>query len=155
MQLTDQLDIKIHSVKIFWELSAKKGVRVAMPTASAFGDNVIGLIVQLSLNMLRPYKSGQNSVDCYAIAYQIPFGENKCLQVNSSVTKGLIIHAEANPNSPQVGQVNSGETVRVSEVPIYVINNDNNNWIEIESPVKGWIANGPPGRRGNLSMCKL
>ena len=88
-----------------------------------------------------------------AIAIKISLAENPCYRIDSSAKDGLAIHADASPNSRLVGRVRNGETVKPTDVPVIIRTVENISWIEIKSPIKGWISNGNPDSRGNLTFC--
>lgn len=88
-----------------------------------------------------------------AIAMKISLAENPCYRVNSSAKDGLAIHSDATTKSRLIGRVSNGEIVKPTDVPVIIRTVENLNWIEIESPLKGWISNGSPDGRGNLIFC--
>ncbi len=89
-----------------------------------------------------------------ATAYKTSFGDMPCLRVNDSVKNGLIIREEPKINSRRLGIVKSGEIVKGSYLPLNIMTQGNINWIEIESPQKGWILTGKTGVNENVSLCK-
>lgn len=107
--------------------------------------------------------SGQMEYGCWingsfkstvsTIVFKISLITNPCFRVNSSAKDGLVIHTEASNKSPIVGQVRNGETVKPTAIPVIIRTIANISWIEIESPIKGWISNGNPDSRGNLTFC--
>jgi hypothetical protein len=76
-----------------------------------------------------------------------------CLIVTSSNTKGLPVYSEPKQSSKQVKLLPNSTKVNPGNFPALVIDDGGQNWVAIASPVKGWIAQGTPGSKGNLSLC--
>ncbi|MGE5658548.1 MAG: SH3 domain-containing protein [Actinomycetota bacterium] len=88
------------------------------------------------------------------IAIKQSLAENPCFLVNSPSPEGLAIYLEPTTKSRLLRRIRNGETVEPSSVPVIVRTVENHEWIEIDSPVKGWISNGSPNGRGNLRFCQ-
>ena len=87
-------------------------------------------------------------------AIKISLESNPCFRVHTTSPEDLVIYLEPSTKSRPVGRIRNGETLKPSSVPVIVRTGENRNWIEIESPVKGWISNGSPHSRGNLAFCQ-
>lgn len=77
-----------------------------------------------------------------------------CLRVNSATEKSLVIRAEPKLNSRRVGVVANGKTVKLESFPADIVTADNQNWLAIISPVKGWVSDGSFPTQGNLRLCR-
>ena len=89
-----------------------------------------------------------------ATAYKTSLGTVPCLRVNNSVKNGLMIREEPKTNSRHLGIVKSGKIVKSSLFPLNITAEGNLNWIEIESPRKGWIPTGKIGINENVTLCQ-
>lgn len=78
-----------------------------------------------------------------------------CRQVYRKRTQGLVIYQEPSPYSLAIGGV--GVNQQVALVPDFVnlVGPDNQNWIQISSPVPGFISNGYTGGQSNLVYCSF
>ncbi len=79
---------------------------------------------------------------------------DRCRRVQTPSKQGLVIRSAPSINSPQIGGVDKGETIILTSNPATIRTVKGRNWVAIESPVMGWIANGQPGDKGNLILCK-
>jgi hypothetical protein len=78
-----------------------------------------------------------------------------CLRVKTSTGNGLVIRAEPNDSSKQVGMIAEGGMVDPGSFPASIIEIDGQNWLAITSPQEGWISDGfTTDNRGNLTLCK-
>ncbi len=77
-----------------------------------------------------------------------------CLRVNSQTKKPLVIRAEPRVNSRRVGVVANGKTVKLVSFPADIVAADNQNWVAIVAPVKGWVSDGSFSSQGNLRLCR-
>jgi hypothetical protein len=80
--------------------------------------------------------------------------EQRCRRVQASVKEGLVIRSQPTVNSDRIGGVANGDTVTITTNPATIVTVDGCNWVEIESPVSGWVTNGKVGDKGNLILCK-
>lgn len=79
---------------------------------------------------------------------------DRCRQIQTPVKQGLVIRSAPSINSAQIGGVDNGEKIILTNYPATIRTVEGRNWIAVESPVMGWIANGKPGDKGNLILCK-
>ncbi|WP_179228293.1 SH3 domain-containing protein [Leptolyngbya ohadii] len=83
-------------------------------------------------------------------------GSVYCLVVGTQVGNGLNIRAEPSTRSRIVGTVRNGSRIEPSSFPAIIRENEGRNWVQIESPVRGWVSDGSssnPNNRGNLTVC--
>lgn len=80
--------------------------------------------------------------------------DDRCRRVQTPVKEGLAIRSQPTANAAWMGGVGNGDTVTVSTNPATIVTVDGRNWVEIESPVRGWVTNGKIGDKGNLILCK-
>ena len=76
---------------------------------------------------------------------------NLCRKVN--VQQGLLVREKPAPNSRQVGSVGFNSQITLTQAGNGVKGPDGRLWMEIGSPVKGYISSGYPNRQTNLAMC--
>jgi hypothetical protein len=77
--------------------------------------------------------------------------ESFCRRVLASV--GLIVRAEPTPNSPRVGGVGFDTQVTLAQGYRGIQGPGGRTWIEIVSPVEGYVSNGFPSGESNLGYC--
>lgn len=80
--------------------------------------------------------------------------DERCRRVQTPVKEGLAIRSQPTINSAWMGGVANGDTVAVTTNPATIVTVDGRNWVEIESPARGWVTNGKIGDKGNLILCK-
>ncbi|MDY6897346.1 MAG: hypothetical protein SWZ49_04615 [Cyanobacteriota bacterium] len=76
-----------------------------------------------------------------------------CLQVKSPAG-GVLIWSESTLNSKLLRVIANGQTVKPGYFPATITNDGNRNWVNISSPVEGWISDGNFAGEGNLRLCK-
>jgi hypothetical protein len=80
---------------------------------------------------------------------------SRCRQVQTPKQfDGLAIRSQPNFEASRVGGVGNGELVTLTTDPPTVLTVKDTNWLEVETPVRGWINNGSPGTTGNVVLCK-
>lgn len=67
--------------------------------------------------------------------------------------QGLAIRQQPDPNAPQVGGVDFQGQVTLAGNGEGVLGPDNRIWLEVSSPVAGYLSNGQPNSWGNLEPC--
>jgi hypothetical protein len=78
-----------------------------------------------------------------------------CLRIQTTTGNGLVIRAEPNDSSKQVGMITEGGMVDPGSFPASIVEVDGQNWVAIISPQEGWIFDGfTTDNRGNLTLCK-
>ena len=77
-----------------------------------------------------------------------------CLQVNFPIGDGLLVRAEPRKNFVILGAITNNTMVEPTSFPAVVVESHGCNWLAISVPVKGWVSDGIPIRRGNLELCK-
>lgn len=76
---------------------------------------------------------------------------NLCRKVN--IQQGLLIREKPAPNSRQVGGVGFNSQITLVSGTNAVKGPDGRLWMEITSPMKGYVSSGYPNRQTNLAMC--
>ncbi|WP_421659202.1 hypothetical protein [Leptothermofonsia sp. ETS-13] len=76
-----------------------------------------------------------------------------CLQVNTMDGKGLPVYREPRRTAQPIKLLPNYSKLNPGNFPALVIMADEQNWVAIASPIKGWVIQGPPGSRGNLCLC--
>ena len=74
-----------------------------------------------------------------------------CRLVNDK--QGLIVHKRPTPNSPKVGTIDSNQQVKLIEGYRNIRGPAGRTWVEITSPISGFISRGFPGNETNLIEC--
>lgn len=67
--------------------------------------------------------------------------------------QGLVVHERPTPNSPRVGGVAYQSEVELKADFEGIRGPGGRTWVEITAPVAGFISNGYPGGRSNLTLC--
>lgn len=67
--------------------------------------------------------------------------------------RGLVVHERPTPNSPRVGGVAYRSEVQLKTDFEGIRGPGGRTWVEITEPVAGFISNGYPGGRSNLTLC--
>jgi hypothetical protein len=67
--------------------------------------------------------------------------------------RGLVVHERPTPNSPRVGGVAYRSEVQLKADFEGIRGPGGRTWVEITEPVAGFISNGYPGGRSNLTLC--
>jgi hypothetical protein len=67
--------------------------------------------------------------------------------------QGLVVHQRPTPNSPRVGGVGYQSEVALTADFEGIRGPGGRTWVEITAPVAGFISNGYPGGRSNLTLC--
>lgn len=67
--------------------------------------------------------------------------------------QGLVVHERPTPNSPRVGGVAHRSQVQLKADFEGIRGPGGRTWVEITAPVAGFISNGYPGGRSNLTLC--
>ncbi|MCL6435322.1 MAG: hypothetical protein K6T90_14135 [Leptolyngbyaceae cyanobacterium HOT.MB2.61] len=76
-----------------------------------------------------------------------------CLQVNTMDGKGLPVYRKPRRTAPPIKLLPNSSKLNPGSFPALVITAEDQNWVAISSPVKGWVIQGSPGSRGNLRLC--
>ncbi|HEY9621473.1 MAG TPA: SH3 domain-containing protein [Crinalium sp.] len=76
-----------------------------------------------------------------------------CLTVRPNSSNGLNIRAEPSTRSRIVGTIRSGSRVRTSGSPASIVEAEGRNWVNIRSPIAGWVSDDRPDSDGNLVLC--
>lgn len=74
-----------------------------------------------------------------------------CRQVNDG--QGLIVHKRPTPNSPTVGTVDANQKVTLIEGYRNIRGPAGRTWVEVTSPISGFVSRGFPGNETNLIEC--
>ncbi len=74
-----------------------------------------------------------------------------CRQVNTE--KGLAVRAQADSNSSQIGGVDPNQQVILAQIDSKITGSDGRLWVEIVSPINGYVALGYPNNEINLINC--
>ncbi|MBD2547067.1 MULTISPECIES: SH3 domain-containing protein [Planktothricoides] len=77
---------------------------------------------------------------------------NLCRKVNSE--KGLAVRSRPDPNSEQIGGLESNQQVTLAEGARKIPGPDGRLWVEIVSPINGYVAVGYPNSEVNLIDCQ-
>ncbi|MGB3404018.1 MAG: SH3 domain-containing protein [Microcoleaceae cyanobacterium] len=111
-------------------------------------QSIFGLIIGTVL------LGGQGSV------FANPMRNNQQLAQNNSnlcrrvfEQQGLVVHQRPTPNSPRVGGVAHRSEVALKADFEGIRGPGGRTWVEITAPVAGFISNGYPGGRSNLTLC--
>lgn len=76
---------------------------------------------------------------------------NLCRRVTSR--QGLAVREKPDPNSPQTGGVDYNSEVTLASGAEEVVGTDGRMWIQLATPVSGYVSNGQPKSPGNLELC--
>lgn len=76
-----------------------------------------------------------------------------CLTVRASGSSGLNIRAEPSTRSRILRTVRNGSRVTPSAFPAVIQVSEGRNWVEIQSPMQGWVSDDRPTSSGNLTRC--
>ncbi|WP_339383611.1 SH3 domain-containing protein [Oculatella sp. LEGE 06141] len=76
-----------------------------------------------------------------------------CLYVRALGSNGLNIRAEPSTRSRILRTVRNGSRVTPSAYPAIIQESEGRNWVEIRSPISGWISDDASTSQGNLTMC--
>lgn len=101
-----------------------------------------------SLGVCNPSANPVNSRDF--IVTQAP--SNLCRQVNSE--KGLAVRAQPDSNSSQIGGLDQNQQAILAQSDRKIIGSDGRLWVEIVSPINGYVALGYPNSEVNLINCQ-
>ena len=74
-----------------------------------------------------------------------------CRQVNDE--EGLTVQKRPTPNSPTVGRVDPNQQVTLIEGYRNIRGPAGRTWVEITSPISGFVSKGFPGNKNNLIEC--
>ncbi|MGD1809484.1 hypothetical protein ACP6PL_29185 [Dapis sp. BLCC M126] len=74
-----------------------------------------------------------------------------CRQVNDET--GLTVNKRPTPNSPKVGTVDFNQQVKLIEGYRNIRGPAGRTWVEISSPISGFVSRGFPGNETNLIEC--
>lgn len=74
-----------------------------------------------------------------------------CLQVIAKTP--INVYKQPQSTAEQIRILRSRDTVQPGTLPANVMTVDGTNWIQIQSPVEGWVMQGPPEAPGNLRLC--
>lgn len=78
--------------------------------------------------------------------------QSLCRQVNTE--QGLAVRAQPNPNSSQIGGVEANQQVFLTETANKITGPAGRLWVEIVSPINGYVAAGYPNSETNLIDCQ-
>lgn len=70
-----------------------------------------------------------------------------------TVGEGLAVRQRPDPNAPQIGGVDYNSAISLVSGAREIPGPDGRVWLEIASPVRGYISNGEPGSEGNIGLC--
>jgi hypothetical protein len=76
-----------------------------------------------------------------------------CLYVRSTDGNGLNVRAEPSTRSRILRTVRNGSRITPSAFPAIIQESEGRNWVEIQSPVRGWVSDDRPTSQGNLTLC--
>lgn len=76
---------------------------------------------------------------------------NLCRLVNDK--QGLTVHQRPTPNSPTVGTVDANQKVTLIEGYRNIRGPAGRTWVEVTSPIGGFVSRGFPGNENNLIEC--
>lgn len=71
-----------------------------------------------------------------------------------SAPDGLVVRERPDPSAPAKGRLELNARVTLIQDYRGIPGPDDRTWIEIKSPVRGFISNGYPGTPGNLKRCE-
>jgi hypothetical protein len=77
----------------------------------------------------------------------------RCLRVQANRGNGLNIRSQPSTNSRILRTVSNGSRVVPSAFPAIVQEHEGRNWVQIQSPVAGWVSDDRPDSQGNLTLC--
>lgn len=112
------------------------------------------------------YGTGQVEIGCWengqfkqttsvtAIKNYLTWEDVYCRRVQTREGNGLVIRSQPNINSRSIRRLRNGQTVELSNVPPNITIEGNRNWVEVKTPVEGWISNGIVGSEENLKFCR-
>ena len=110
---------------------------------------ILGLIVSLSVSVGRQPEVSANSRITHQQLAQTD--SDLCRRVFEQ--RGLVVHQRPTPNSPRVGGVAYRSQVELKPNFEGIRGPGGRTWVEITEPVAGFISNGYPGGRSNLTLC--
>jgi Bacterial SH3 domain len=98
------------------------------------------------------WQNGQ-FVQTYSLTAIVSNQTVNCLTVRAISNSGLNIRAEPSTRSRILRTVRNGSRVTPSAFPAVIQFSEDRNWVEIQSPIKGWVSDDRPTSVGNLTRC--
>ncbi|HEY9853616.1 MAG TPA: SH3 domain-containing protein [Leptolyngbyaceae cyanobacterium] len=96
----------------------------------------------------------KHTITVTAIKKYLSWEDVYCRRVQTRDRNGLVIRSQPNINARSLRRLRNGQTVEISNVPPNITTENNRNWVEVRTPVEGWISNGMVGGEENLKFCR-